>query len=165
MAGALMEERRFHLVLRSDESEYDDVANLWIWRLPSPIMLSNRLMQVFGLRHMLLRISEQRWKVGVVNIVLPATRQFRRSPKMLVVGTPVASSGSDGQAATLAGFAASGLTTQQNYSPVHITMFPVQLFRMHEFSLSLFDIDREPVQFATTAPPFVVTLVFASDLL
>ena len=46
MAGALMEERRFHLVLRSDESEYDDVANLWIWRLPSPIMLSNRLMQV-----------------------------------------------------------------------------------------------------------------------
>ena len=42
MAGQHMSDRRFHLTLRSDESEYDDVAHLWIWRLPSPLLLTPR---------------------------------------------------------------------------------------------------------------------------
>ena len=42
MAGSQMEERRFHLVLRSDEAEFDDQAFLWIWSLKAPILLSQR---------------------------------------------------------------------------------------------------------------------------
>ena len=105
--------------------------------------------------------------MGLANIVLPATRQFTRGTavKMLVVGTPMATTASDGQPATLAVFPASGVTTPQSCSPTHIPMFPVQLSRLYDISLSLFDIDQQPVQFTANAPPFVATLVFASDLL
>ena len=102
-----------------------------------------------------------------MSIVLPATRQFTRglAVKMLVVGTPMACDVTSGQSATLTVFPASGSTSPQSHSPTHISMFPVQLTRLHEVSLSLLDIDQQPIQFSPTAPPFVVTLVFASDVL
>ena len=98
---------------------------------------------------------------------MPATRQFRRGTavKVLVVETTLAYDVATGRSATLCTFPASGVTTSQSFSPTHISMFPVTVSSLREMSLAILDIDNIPVQFTPSAPPFVVTLVFVSDLL
>lgn len=112
-------------------------------------------------------VEDSEWRVGVRELIIPASSYFRRrlATDVVIIRSPMVSDIAGGRAIMAVAPVMSSPTIYTTvYTPSVIQFFDLNLYELHDFEFSMTNADETPIQFIANSPSCYLSLMFISDL-